>query len=261
MVFRISRCASGFTLLLSCLVGVWGQSASDAMPLEDRVLYRTLPDAPLFADSGISYRLSQIWDDKPLILAFTFTRCAGVCYPFAFSLREAVEIVGGLGDEYRVVVISFDPLDTPKTLQGMRRRLGIEDNKDWILATTTPQALEELVNATGFWYRRVEGTDQYDHPAMLVGVRKGRIVRLQVAPTLSNSMVRAVVRELKGDRVLSYPLPDPRIPFRCFGYDPKTGALRMDWGMLILIVPTIVGFSLASLLFYTTRRISAKGGV
>lgn len=255
MVFRISHLASGF-LLLSCFVGVWGQSAS--MPLEGRVLYRTLPDAPLFTDSGASHYLSQLWDEKPVILTFIFTRCSGVCYPFAFSLRDAVEIVGGLGEEYRVVVISFDPLDTPETLLAMKRRLGVENNPDWIFATTTPQALEKLVTTTGFWYRKVEGTDQYDHPAMLVGVRNGRIVRLQVAPTLSVAMIRAVVRELQGDRVLSYPLPDPRIPFRCFDYDSETGAVRMDWGMLVLIVPTVLGFSLASLLFYNTRRRSSK---
>jgi protein SCO1/2 len=224
------------------------------MPDEGRVLYRMLPDAPIQLADGSTTWLSTFWNRQPLILVFVFTRCAGICSPLLSSLYETTAIVGGSGEAYQIVVLSFDSRDTPAQMELFARQIGVPPRSGWYFGTTEPRHLSQLMRTTGFWYAPIQNSDQYDHPGMIVAIRDGRIVRVHVGGNISPTQFRAILREMRGDLVLSYPLPDAKLAFRCYRYDPRTGQVRWDWGMLALFAPPLVGFPVAILSFQMGRR-------
>jgi hypothetical protein len=189
-------------------------------PNEERLLNTPVPDVSLTTTSGTRVRLSQIASGKPLVLTFVFTRCAGVCSPFLMTWRAADRAVGRQ-DTYQRVVLSFDPRDTTDDLSVLRQHLALKENDDWTL---------------GFWWDWDETRQQFDHPAMLAGIRNGHVVRLLVGGSVTSARLDELVREVSGEFVPSYPLPG-RVPFRCVQFDAATGRMTLDWGFGLLLVP------------------------
>jgi protein SCO1/2 len=225
------------------------------MPDEGAVLYRRTPDATLQLLGGQQAQLSQLWAQRPLLVVFVFARCAGICTPLVLAVREATEVVGGAGETYDVLVLSFAPEETPEDLARFLHRVGMPTRNGWHFATAEPTALPQLLETVGFWYKPIQNSDQYDHPGMVVAIKDGRVLRVHVGMNFSPRILQAFLREFRGDRVLSYPQPDTRVAFRCYRYDPTTGTVQMDWGMLALLLPSMIGFSSAVMLFTLTRRL------
>ncbi len=257
MVARLLRRQSILFLTSLCLLGLSkfgvAQKGNDAqlLPQEEEALYQTVPDITVRTIDGVTLPLSTLWQQRPLLLTFVFAHCAGVCYPYLQSLRDAVRKVGGLGSAYEVVVLSFAPEDTLADLRLMVEilELSAAERAHWHFGVGKPEEIQRLERTVRFWHRRIQGTNQYDHPAMLAGIREGRVVRLLVGATVVPVRLHEVIRELQGELVLSYPLPDPKVPFRCFQYDPKTGRWRLDWGMLVLLTPPLLTVVLVAGLF------------
>ena len=107
---------------------------------------------------------------------------------------------------------------------------------DWTFGVSSGAAVERLARTVGFWFRWDEPTAQFDHPALLVAVDRGRVVRLMVGGTAEPVRLLEVVRELRGGFVAACPRPG-RVLFRCFQYDPRTGRFALGWGFLLLAVP------------------------
>jgi protein SCO1/2 len=227
--------------------------SGDLLPDEGRYLRREVPDLLVRDARGVMLRLSGLWADRPILLALVFTRCAGVCSPFLSSLRSAEDSVGGSGRDYRTVVLSFDPRDTADDMAAMAARLGLEARRDWTFGVADADDVERLARAVGFWSRWDESREQFDHPAMLVAVDGGRVVRLSVGGMVEPVRLEEIVRELRGEFVAGYPVPG-RVLFRCFEYDPRTGRWALDWGFLLLAVPAAVTFLGTAAAFAAARR-------
>jgi cytochrome oxidase Cu insertion factor (SCO1/SenC/PrrC family) len=223
---------------LTCLAGAaTAQSVvpRDAPPGEERLLNTPVPDIWLSTATGARVRLSQIAPRRPLVLTFVFTRCAGVCSPFLRAWRAADRALAREG-AYSRLVLSFDPRDTVADMSALARHLALQENPDWTLAVGDPSEVRRLAEAIGFWWDWDESRHQFDHPAMLAGIREGRLVRLLVGGSVNSARLDELVREVSGDFVRSYPLPG-RIPFRCVQFDAATGRMTLDWGFGLLFVP------------------------
>ncbi len=250
-----SACWVG-TVLLSLVTPIHAQNGtSDAvrLPDEGRYINTVLPGILAHSEQTPDFQLSDFWRDKPVLLTMVFARCAGICSPFLSSLKSAADRVGGLGRDYRVVVLSFDPQDTPADMAALARHLGIQNDGGWVFATSDPAQIRQVADAMGFWFSWDEARQQFDHPAMLVGVRNGQILRLLVGGTVSPARLREVVDELGGGFVKAYPLPG-KVMFRCFQYDPATQQYRPDWGFLLLFLPGSVALLGTFCVFRTARR-------
>jgi protein SCO1 len=253
MVKSRSVCLAG-AVLLSLVTLTHAQNKTLAgLPDEERYINRVLPDILAHSEQIPDLRLSDLWRDKPVLVTMVFARCAGICSPFLSSLKSAADSVGGLSRDYRVVVLSFDPQDTPADMAALARHLGLQNDAGWVFATSLPTEIRRVADAMGFWFRWDEDRHQFDHPAMLVGVRNGQVLRLLVGGIVSPVRLREVVDELRGGFVRAYPLPG-KVMFRCFQYDPVTQRYRPDWGFLLLFLPGSVALFGTFWVFRTVRR-------
>jgi protein SCO1/2 len=207
----------------------------DVPPSEEQLLNVLVPDIPLTTAAGARVTLSQVGNGRPIVLTFVFTRCSGVCSPFLRTWLGADRSVWR-NAAYSRLVLSFDPRDTATDMSGLARHLVLHENDDWTFAVADPDDVRRLAETIGFWWDWDEDRQQFDHPAMLAGIRDGRLLRLLVGGTISSARLDELVREMSGEFVSSYPLPG-RIPFRCVQFDAVTGRMRLDWGFGILLVP------------------------
>ena len=238
----------------------FGPTALEAQPLEPSfpregpVLYRQVPDIPLSSIGGDTLHLAELWQRRPLIVTLVFERCRSICPFYLRSLRQAVAAVGGAGADFDVLVISFDPTDTPEGLRRLAKGHGLLNEPGWTFAVTPPAASRRLAEAIGFWIEGAGEGPPFDHPAMLAAVDRGTVVRLLAGATVHERRLREVVWELGRVPVPTYPLPSEKIWFRCFDYDPEGGGLRFDWGLLLLLAPGLVMFLSAALIFRGSPR-------
>jgi protein SCO1 len=207
---------------------------SQEPPREDRFIYKKIPDILIGTRTGPEH-LSSVWRDKPVLLTMIFARCAGVCSPFLRSLNSAISDAGGLGADYRVVVLSFDPRDGVSDMEMMARELGVSPG-NWIFGVASLPDIEQLAAATGFWFRWDPGRQQYDHPSVVVAIDRGKLVRMLAGTSVRAASLRETVQELRGKFVDSYALAD-KAAFRCFEYDPESGRYTFDWGLVLMLLP------------------------
>ncbi len=252
---RHRHLAAALLLLEVSLAGA--QPAIEGLPNEARYLGRLVPDVSLRTAAGDT-TLQRQSSGQPLLLALVFSRCAGVCSPFLASLRSAQEVVGGRGASYRTLVVSFDPRDSLRDMDALAERLGLAQARDWSFGVADAAAVQRLAEAIGFWFAWDAERKQFDHPALLVGVREGRVARLLVANQVEAARLQEVVRELRGEFVPAYPLPG-RVAFRCFEYDPASGRYLMGPGFLLLLLPATLAVLFTGALFArgASRRAAA----
>ncbi len=220
-------------------------------PKEDLYIYTPIPDIAVRPTRMRALRLSELWGDQPLLITLVFTRCSGVCYPFLRSLRAAENSLNE-SSAYRVLVLSFDGRDTPADLESAAAAVGVIDNDRWVFATASDDDVLALSNSTGFRFRWDEVRQQYDHPAVLLAVNRGRLVRLFAGGRISPRILGGVVRDLKGGFASSYPLPGETL-FRCFQYDAASRSYSLDWGVILLIAPSMIA-GLAVVITFRSRR-------
>lgn len=222
-------------------------------PDENRYAGNAVPDVALRRQGQPDIQLSAVWKQRPVLLTLVFTRCAGICSPLLHSLKDATAKVGGAGTDYQIVVGSFDPHDGPAEMAEMAAALGLEKNAGWTFAAMSTHDLQRLAPAIGFWSRWDESRQQYDHPALLVAVDRGRVARLLVGGVVPPMRLQEAVAELQGKLVSIYPLPG-KITFRCFDYAPS-GRLQLHPGVLMLVLP---GFTAVLLTFCIFRRQASR---
>jgi protein SCO1 len=225
-----------------------------APPNEDRLLYEVVPDVIVTTSDGRSARLFDIAAGRPVLLSFAFTRCAGVCSPFLRSWRAAERSMARAAG-YSRVVLSFDPRDTPADMAALADHLALDnaERESWTFAVAERDDVKRLADAISFWWEWDPSRQQFDHPAMIAGLRDGRLVRLLVGPAITTARLDELIREATGEFVASYPLPG-RVRFRCVEFDPRTGRVTLDWGFALLLLPPLCTVAATTLVFAAGSR-------
>jgi len=128
----------------------------------------------------------------------------------------------------------------------------LEKSLCWTFAALSTNDIQRLASAVGFWYRWDDTRQQFDHPAMLVAIDRGRVARLLVGGEVSSVRLQEALDQLQGKLVFIYPLPG-KVMFRCFDYDAG-GRFRIHGGVLILILPGVMAFGATLLIFRWRNR-------
>ena len=234
--------------------------ANDILRAESRYLFRSMPDGEFIAADGTTHRLSEIWNKRPILMNLFYGRCTGSCSPFLHSVKKAVETAGGLGSDYAIVSLSFDPNDTTADMRAMADSLDLPSESAWYVGTAEKQTIDRMAAAIGFWSAAIPATDQFDHPSLLAAVRDGKIVSILAGNTLDKGRMRDLLLELRGVDLPFTPIPRDGSSLRCFRFDAETNELRLDWGLLLLLAPGCGAVATTAILFGHRKKPPIRSG-
>lgn len=216
-------------------------------PDEAASVYREVPEVPIRLCDGREAKLSDLWRERPLLMTLVFSRCAGVCSPFLGTLRSLAEDEGGGGKDYNLLALSFDSRDEPADLAAMAEAAGASGKPGWHFAVAPREAIDRLTAFLDYRTQWNESTGQFDHPATMIAIDEGRVVRVVTGGALSPARFREVTAELAGGFVSIYPM-EADVRFRCFEFG-RDGNPRPSWGMLLLVCPVLGALALVAAIF------------
>ena len=224
-------------------------------PIEEEWIGRCVADIALSGREGKSVLLSDYWDNKPVFLTLVFTRCAGICSPYLGLLQSTVEKVGGAGQDFDMIVVSFDPRDAADDMASLASHYDLEDRDGWVFAVpSSAESIDRLCESIGYTYTWDESRQQFDHAAVTEAIRNGEIARLSLGESISPARFKEMLSEANGDFVSVYPQANSgNTLFRCFDYDPEIG-FTPQWGLLLILAPSALVFAATVMLFGLRRR-------
>lgn len=221
-------------------------------------LGESLPlDAAFRDEQGREVTLGSYFGKRPVVLALVYYDCPMLCTLVLNGLVRAMKpLAMEPGRDYEVVVVSFDPDETPDLASAKKAvymdayaRPGTETG--WHFLTGKREPIEALTGALGFRYAYDAARDEYAHAAAIfVTTPQGRIARYLFGVEYSSRDLRLSMVEASGGKIGT--LAD-KLLLLCYHYDPDTGTYtRAALGAMraagLVTVAAIV------LLFITMRR-------
>ncbi len=206
-------------------------------------------------ESGEVVSLSKFFDgQRPVVLTLNYYRCPMLCGLQLNGLVDGLKTMNWTpGDEFEVVTVSFDPLETPalateKKANYMKvlKRPAAEDG--WHFLTGKQEDITALASAVGFRYVYDEVEKQYAHAAVIyVMTPDGRIARYLYGIEYPGKTLKFSLLEAAGGRTWS---TIDRILLYCYHYDPAerryspiaTNIMQVGAGATVLILGSVLGF-------------------
>lgn len=226
-----------------------------------------LPLSLEFTDSsGTTLSLQQATgSDLPVILTFNYSDCPMLCNMQLNGLVDSMlESRLVLGEDFRVVTIGLDPLETPERAAKTRARylqeLGVDPSHDgWRFMVGSEGDVRAAADAVGFGYKRVADTGEYVHAAVqMVLTPDGRVSRYLYGVDVPARDLRMALVEASEGRIGT--TVDAILLF-CFHYDPGTGGYTFAWTSLrIGGVLTILGLAAGITWLARGRRARTESG-
>jgi protein SCO1/2 len=200
----------------------------------DQKLNAVIPLGLTFRDeNGHAVRLSEIFGQKPVVLALVYYNCPMLCTQVLNGLdRSLKDVPMDVGKEFNVVTVSIDPSETSKLASakhdlyaGIYGRPGAAPG--WHFLTGEESQILQLANAVGFRYAYDADSKQFAHAsAVMVLTPEGKISRYFYGITYPARDMRLGLVEASEGKIGS--AVDQVLLF-CYHYDPVTG----KYGLLI----------------------------
>jgi protein SCO1/2 len=184
-------------------------------------------DAAFRDDDGRHVTLGQLFGVRPVILAFVYYECPMLCTQVMNGLSSSLKAMPFVaGKDYDVVLISFDPRDTP-AIAAEKKRAHMEywsterDATAWHLLTGDEESIRHATSAAGFTYQWDERTGQFAHVSgVLVATPEGRLSRYFYGVEFSPKELRLALVESGQGRIGS---AIDELLLYCFHYNPESG--------------------------------------
>jgi protein SCO1 len=193
-------------------------------------LNEPLPLDETFKDEyGRTVRLGQYFNQsRPVVLAFVYYRCPMLCSQVMRGISSSLRALTTMsaGQEFEVVLISFDPRDTPaaalkKKQEHLAQWRAENTSGGWHMLTGDEAAIERVTKAAGFTYQFDPVTGQFAHVSgVLVATPQGKLHRYFYGVEYSPKELRMALVDSGQGKVGS--LIDELLLY-CYHYDPETG--------------------------------------
>ena len=193
-------------------------------------------DTQLKDEAGRTVMLGDYFGQKPVVLAFVYYQCPMLC---PMTLNGISSVLKALpwtpGKEFEIVIISFDPRDTPETANAKKQAhlahwKASNTAAGWHFLTADEPALQRVTAAAGFTYQWDEKTGQFAHVSGLLTLTPdGKLARYFYGVEYSPKELRLALVESGQGRVGS---KVDELLLYCFNYDPATG--RYGWAVITL---------------------------
>jgi protein SCO1 len=232
---------------------------------QQRLNERLPLDAVLKDEAGRAVALGEYFGPrqagggtKPVIVAFVYYTCPMLCTQVMNGISSSLRALSfEAGKDFDVVLISFDPRDTPAAALEKKRSLmdywkTTNSADGWHFLTGDADTVRRVANAAGFTYKWDEQTQQFAHVSgILVATPEGRLARYFYGIEYSPRDLRmALVESSEGhigsavDELLLY----------CFHYDPLSGRYGVVIMNLLRIGGVITVAGIVGIMLLLRRR-------
>ncbi len=214
-------------------------------------------------ETGQTVPLRTYFGEKPVIFSLVYFNCPSLC---PMSLRETVTSLRRMplqvGLDYNVVVVSFDPSDTPAVAAEKKSeyakmfgRAGF--NSGWHFLTGSQESISRLASSIGFGYRWDEATKQYIHASgIMVATPEGRMSRYFFGIDYAPADLRLALADAAKHKI-SRPV-DFILQF-CFHYDPSQGKYTLAIINILKVAGCLTVLAIAALVYYLMRNDKEPG--
>ena len=224
-----------------------------AVTFQQRLGERLPLEARFKDETGRDVTLGDYFGEKPVVLAFVYYQCPMLCSQVLNGISSALKAVPFTpGEEFDVVLVSFDPRDTPEAANAKKQahmhHWSVQAQAaGWHFLTGQEADIRRVTSAAGFTYQWDAKTGQYAHVSgVLTLTGDGRLSRYFYGVEFSPRDLRMALVESGQGRVGSVV---EELLLYCFHYDPTTGRYGLIVMNLVrlggvLTVAAIVGFVL-----------------
>jgi protein SCO1 len=225
----------------------------------DQNLGARLPGGLRFRDeTGRTVRLDELFAGRPVVLALVYYKCPMLCTETLNGLLRALRALSlDAGRQFGVVVVSFDPRETP-ALAAAKKKVYVErygragGERGWSFLTGDSDSIRRLAAAAGFRYAYDAELDQFAHATGLVVLTPGGIVsRYLYGVEYAAGDLRLALVEAAAGTIGS---PVDKLLLYCYRYDPLTG----KYGLLISRVLKLAGALTVALMAVSIAGLSAR---
>lgn len=205
-------------------------------------------------EQGRTIRLGDYFKpDRPVILTLNYYRCPMLCgLQLNGFLQGLKELEWMPSDQFEIVTISIDPLETPalavEKKQNYMAQLGREGaGAGWHFLTGGEPNIQAVADAVGFRYSYDEETAQYAHAAaLMVLTPDGRVARYLYGIEYPASKLKFALLEA-GQGEIGSPLD--QLLLYCFHYDSTDrqytpvamNIMRLGGGLTLSILAVAIG--------------------
>jgi protein SCO1/2 len=211
-----------------------GQTAPGGMPspfqrlgFDQKVGERVPADLVFRDETGRTVRIGDYFGKRPVVLSLVYYGCPMLC-PLTLSglTRSLKSLSFDAGREFEVVVVSFDPRETPAMAAAAKRQAlhdyGRPETADgWHFLTGGAEPIRRLTQAVGFRYFYDTQVKQFAHAAGIVLLTpQGAASRYLYGIDFPVRNVRLGLVEAADNRIGS---PVDQVLLYCFHYDPVQG--------------------------------------
>jgi protein SCO1/2 len=209
-------------------------------------------------ETGQAVPLRSYFGDKPVVLEMVYFTCPSLC---PMSMHESVVSLKRLtlvpGLDYNVVVVSFDPDDTPSVAAQKKaeyeKQFGRSGfNTGFHFLTGSKQSTEKLAAATGFGYRYDPVSKQFIHAAgIMVATPDGRMSRYFYGIDYSPTDLRMALSDASLHKISS---PVDYVLQFCFHYDAAQGKYTLAILNILKFAGALTVILLAGLIYLLMRQ-------
>jgi len=192
-------------------------------------------------ERGGIVKLGEFFGPRPVVLALVYYTCPMLCTQVLSGLAGSLQgVTLNVGKDYEVVVVSFDPADTPSVAAErkqtfLRRYISAADGAHVHFLTGRQSSIAALTTAVGFRYTWDQQTSQFAHPAAIsVLTPDGRMSRYLYGVEFAPRDLKLALVEASEGRVGS--IVDQAMLF-CYHYDPETG----KYGFVVMNIVRVAG--------------------
>ena len=195
-----------------------------------------------------------------MVLAFVYYRCPMLCTQVMNGISSSLKAVPfAPGTDFDVVLVSFDPRDTPAdAAEKKRTHLQYWSTEAtagaWHFLTGDEATIRRVTSAAGFTYQWDERLQQFAHVSgLLVVTPDGRLSRYFYGIEYSPKDLRLALVESGQGRVGS--VIDELLLY-CFHYDPEAGRYGAVVMNLIRLGGVVTLAVMAGFVLLTRRRVT-----
>ena len=192
-----------------------------------RLNNQTPLDAKFTNDRGQRVTLADCIDGKPAVLVLAYYRCPMLCNQVLNGVARTLQAIDfEPGQDFQVVVVSFDPSDTVELAAGKKKSVVAAYSRTgsgagWHFLVGDKKTVAAVAESVGFGYQYDAATDQFAHASgMMVLTPTGRVSRYFYGIDYPTRDVRLGLVEASDGRIGS---PVDELLLYCFHYDPLTG--------------------------------------